>query len=156
MNTTPSLPKAKDLMQEPPRSPRQRLGDYVLMARMADKGRATLNGTNGEYHFNCPLDNMLFEFKGVSGEEVRQVLLSGASDDELLAWFNQHGTPRSPEEIKAWSADRERFSFHNVPEKSEWFDEECRRLGIDPAQASLFDMLEADDYESHKLMLSAR
>ncbi len=152
--TTPSLPKAKDLMQEPPRSPRYRIGDYVLMARMADKGRATLNGTNGEYHFNCPLDNMLFGFKGVDGEEVRKVLLSGASDEELLEWFNTHGTPKTPEEIKAWSDDRERVSFYNVPEKTEWFSEECRNLGLDPARTTLFEMLEADDRESHKLTMS--
>ena len=151
MNTTTSLPKAKDLMQEPPRSPRQRIGGYVILARMTDKGRATLNGTNGEYHFNCPLDNMLFGFKGVEGEEVRKVLLSGASDEEVLEWINTHGTPKTPEEIKAWSDDMERLSYYNIPEKKEWFSEECRQLGLDPAHTTLFEMLEADDRESHKL-----
>jgi Domain of unknown function (DUF5069) len=56
---------AKDLTKEAPRSPRTRLGDYALMARMIDKGRATLNGTLGEYHYACPLDQMLFTYKGV-------------------------------------------------------------------------------------------
>jgi hypothetical protein len=152
--TTTPLPKAKDLMQEPPRSPRERLGGYAIIARMADKGRATLNGTNGEYHFDCPVDNMLFGFKGVEGEEVRKVLLSGVSDEELVTWFNTHGTPRTPEEIKTWSDDMERLSYYNVPEKKEWFTDECRKLGLDPARATLFEMLEADDYESHKLMIA--
>ncbi len=156
METTSTLPKAKDLMQEPPRSPRQRIGDYVLIARMADKCRATLNGTNAEYHFNCPLDNMLFDFKGVNGDEVCQVLLHGASDEQLLDWFDSHGTPKAPEEIKAWSAHMERFSFYGVPEKAEWFSQECRQLGLDPSQVSLFDLLEADDRESHKLMMNSR
>ena len=40
---------AKDLTKEAPRSPRTRLGDYALMARMIDKGRAALNGSVGEY-----------------------------------------------------------------------------------------------------------
>src|SRR5947209_6633574 len=79
-NTQTSLKNAKDLTREPPRSPRLRLGGYGIMARMIDKGRATIAGTAGEYHFNCPLDNMLFGFKGVNGEDVRQVLASGASD----------------------------------------------------------------------------
>jgi Domain of unknown function (DUF5069) len=39
---------AKNLTQEPPRSPRIRLGGYLLAARMIDKGRAQLNGTLGE------------------------------------------------------------------------------------------------------------
>jgi hypothetical protein len=150
MNTTTThLPKAKDLMQEPPRSPRQRIGGYALLARMADKGRATLNGSQGEYHFNCPLDNMLFGFKGVNGEEVRKVLLSGAGDEEVAAWFNTHGTPKTPGEIEEWSRRMEQVSFHDDPEKREWFDEECRRLGLDPARTTLFEMLETDDRASH-------
>ena len=41
---------AKALTEEPPRSPRDRLGGYALMARMIDKGRADIQGTVGEYH----------------------------------------------------------------------------------------------------------
>lgn len=74
---------AKDLTKEAPRSPRTRIGDYALMARMIDKGRATLNGTVGEYHFACPLDQMLFTYKGVQADDVKAVLASGASDDEF-------------------------------------------------------------------------
>src|SRR5215472_6981465 len=70
---------AKDLAKEPPRSLCQRIGGYAVLARMADKGRATLNGTAGEYHFNCPLDNMLFSFKGVQAEVVKNLLASGAT-----------------------------------------------------------------------------
>ncbi len=150
--TTTTLPKAKDLMQEPPSSPRQRVGGYVILARMADKGRATLNGTNGEYHFNCPLDNVLFDFKGVNGEEVRNLLLSGATDQDVALWLDAHGTPRSPGEIQAWSDEIDRLSFNDVPEKKDWFSGECRRLGLDPARTTLFEMLEADDRDCHKLL----
>ena len=34
---------AKDLSKEPPRSPRIRVGGFAILARMADKGRASLN-----------------------------------------------------------------------------------------------------------------
>ena len=37
-----------DLTQRPPRSFRVRLGNYVILARMLDKGRATVAGKNGE------------------------------------------------------------------------------------------------------------
>ncbi len=40
-----------DLTQRPPRSPRVRLGGYVILPRMLDKGRAALAGKLGEYHF---------------------------------------------------------------------------------------------------------
>jgi len=74
---------AKDLTKEPPRSLCQRIGGYAVLARMADKGRATLNGTAGEYHFNCPLDNMLFSFKGVQAEDVKNLLASRATDEQV-------------------------------------------------------------------------
>ena len=64
---------AKDLTKEAPRSPRIRIGDYALMGRMIDKGRATLNGTVGEYHFACPLDQQLFTYKGVVADDVKAV-----------------------------------------------------------------------------------
>lgn len=51
---------AKDLSKEPPASPRVRTGGYAVLARMADKGRAEIAGTAGDYHFACPLDNCLF------------------------------------------------------------------------------------------------
>lgn len=148
MATTTHLKNAKDLSREPPRSPRVRIGGYVIMARMIDKGRAVLNGTNGEYHFDCPVDNMLFGFKGVKGDEVRQVLASGASDDEVLTWFNSHGTPKSDAEVEAWSAQVEASSLYDNPEKRDWFASECKRLGLDPARTTLFTYLETDDRQS--------
>jgi hypothetical protein len=117
---------------------------------MIDKGRATLNGTNGEYHFNCPVDNMLFQFKGVDGEEVRKLLQSGASDEEVADWIAAHGAKKTPAEIKAWSEAKEQLYYTNIPEKKEWFDGECRRLGLDPARTTLFDYLEEDDRVSFK------
>lgn len=150
MATTTQLRNAKDLSREAPRSPRTRLGHYALMARMIDKGRATINGSNGEYHFDCPVDNMLFGFKGVNGEEVRTALASGASDEEILAWFNAHGTRKTDAEIKAWSAEAEASSLYNNPEKREWFSGECKRLGLDPARTTLFTYLETDDRQSFR------
>jgi uncharacterized protein DUF5069 len=91
---------ARDLTKEAPRSPRTRLGDYALMARMIDKGRATLNGTVGEYHYACPLDQMLFTYKGVQADDVKALLASGANDEQVLAWFNEKGAAKTADETK--------------------------------------------------------
>jgi hypothetical protein len=148
MATTTQLRTARNLTREAPRSPRERLGGYVIMARMIDKGRATINGTNGEYHFNCPLDNTLFGFKGVKGDEVRKLLASGASDEEVVAWFNQHGVPKTEAQIKAWSAGTEAARPYDDAEKREWFAGECKKVGLDPQRATLFDFLDADDRQT--------
>ena len=44
-----------DLTQRPPRSFRVRLGNYVILARMLEKSRATVGGKNGEYKYNSTL-----------------------------------------------------------------------------------------------------
>jgi len=142
------MTKAKDLTQEPARSPRIRIGGYALLARMADKGRATLNGTAGEYHFDCPVDNILFGFKGVKGAEVKPLLVSGASDDEIAAWLDTHGTPKTAAEITAWGDSIVANTPYNDPAKREWFIAECVPLGLKPETATFCDYLDADDRAS--------
>ena len=140
------MTQAKDLTMEPPRSPRLRIGGYAVLARMADKGRAGIAGTAGEYHFDCPLDNMLFSFKGVTGAEVKPLLEAGKSDEEIARWFDTHGTPQTVEDVKAWSDRKEAERPYDSDEHREWFIGVCEPLGIDPKTATLFDYLEADDH----------
>lgn len=140
--------KAKDLTSEPARSPRIRIGGYALLARMADKGRAEINGTAGEYHFDCPVDNLLFGFKGVKGAEVRSLLASGASDEEIAAWFDTNGTPRTAAEIAAWGDSIEARTLYHDPEKRDWFIAECGRLGLNPEITTFCDFVDADDRDS--------
>jgi len=120
------------------------------MARMIDKGRADLQGNIGEYHYACPLDQMLFGFKGVDGGEVKKVLESGASDEQIVTWFNTHGTPKTVEEIKGWSDGVEGFKPYDAPDKREWFVGECAKVGIPAETSTLVDYLEADDMISFK------
>ena len=44
-----ALNNAPDLTQRPPAAHRVRLGGYVILPRMLDKGRATIAGKNGEF-----------------------------------------------------------------------------------------------------------
>ena len=140
----------KDLTKEAPRSPRNRLADYALLARMIDKGRADLEGKVGEYHFACPLDQMLFQFKGVDAGDVRTLLGSGATDEAIATWFDSHGTPRSSEEIQGWSAGIEGYLPYQNPEKKDWFAGECVRLNLKPETTTLFDYLDTDDVATFK------
>jgi hypothetical protein len=140
---------SKDLTKEPPRSPRVRLGGYVILARTTDKCRAFLAGNIGEYHYDCPLDNMLFGFKGVTGDDFKAQVQAGASDADLAAWIDAHGAPKTEAEIKEWSNGIEALNPYNDPERREWFAEQTTKLGLDPAKTTLFDWLEADDKASY-------
>ncbi len=138
----------KDLTKEAPRSPRLRIREYAILGRTLDKGRAALANKEGEYHFDCPLDNFLFSFKGVTGNEIKALLLEGKSDDEIARWLDTHGIPKSTEEIISWSLGCESDNPYHDPEKREWFAGECTRLGLNPEKSTLFDMLEADDQQT--------
>lgn len=140
---------AKDLTKEAPRSPRVRVGDYVILGRTIDKCRALLHTDIGDYHYDCPLDNYLFGFKGVTGDAFKEQVAAGATDEELAAWLDANGAPKTPEEIKAWSDQTENANPYHDPEKREWYAGETAKLGLDLASTTLFDWLEADDRASY-------
>ena len=143
------LVTGKDLTTEAPRSPRIRVGGYAILGRTIDKCRALVAGNIGEYHFDCPLDNTLFGFKGVKGDDFKAQIENGASDQQMAEWLDQSGLKKTPEEIKRWGEEAEASSLYNEPEKREFFVEECQKLGLDPATTMTFDWLEADDKASH-------
>lgn len=140
----------KDLTKEAPRSPKTRVGDYVILGRTLDKCRALLWGNIGEYHFDCPLDNMLFGFKNVKGDEFKAAVEKGATDEEMAQWLDQHGDKKTAEEVKAWSDEMMRLNPYHDPEKREWFEEQVKEYNLDPKTTTLFDWLDVDDRESYK------
>ncbi len=100
------LSKSIDLTQRPPRSPRLRLGGYVLLPRILDKARALNAGRLGEYRYGIErMDRHFFNFTGIDPDAFRDEVAKGGGDDEILAWVQASAkTPRQPWEIAAWSA----------------------------------------------------
>jgi hypothetical protein len=98
-----------DLTERPPRSFRVRLGGFVILARMIDKGRATLSKKNGEYNYNSPTDQHLVRFLGFDADALLKELAAGKGDGEILQWVLANAkTPRTPWEIETWSAFMEK------------------------------------------------
>ena len=139
----------KDLTKEAPRSPKTRLGDYVILARTLDKCRALLWGNIGEYHFDCPLDNMLFGPMNVKGDDFKAEVEKGASDEEMVQWMMANGSMKSPDEIRAWSDQMMTVNPYENPEKRDWFVEQVSVYKLDPKTTTLFDWLDVDDRESY-------
>jgi hypothetical protein len=139
----------KDLTKESPRSPHIRVGGFAILGRTIDKCRALVAGNIGEYHFDCPLDNTLFGFKGVKGDDFKAQIEQGASDQEMVEWLNQSGEKKTPDETRRWAEEVEAGSLYNDPEKRDFFSEETKKLGLDPAKTTTFEWLELDDKVSH-------
>lgn len=138
----------RDLTKHAPHSPRERIGGFAIASRTVDKCRASLNGTLGEYHYDCPLDNVLFSFKGINGEQFKAAVRAAKTYEEIGDWLQSNGTKRTPAEIKAWSDGVEAESMMNEPAKRAYFIENCAKLGLNPETSTTFDWLEADDRAS--------
>ncbi|MFN2475406.1 MAG: DUF5069 domain-containing protein [Chthoniobacterales bacterium] len=138
-----------DLTKVAPRSPKTRLGEYVILARALDKCRALLWGNIGEYHFDCPLDNMLFGPMGIKGDDFKAEVEKGASDEEMVKWVDSNRTMKSSDEVKTWSDGMMAANPYNDPEKRDWFVEQVSVFKLDPATTTLFDWLDVDDKASY-------
>jgi hypothetical protein len=143
----PMLKHPPDLTQQPPRSPRVRIGGYVILPRMLDKGRATLAGKNGEYNYNCPMDKRFLEFAGIDGNALSKQLKAGKSDGDILEWLSKHSTAKpTPTEIFNWSAVQEQ-RVPTDPESRSFFNEIHTKIGPKREDiATWFDLLDLDDF----------
>ena len=139
-----------DLTQRPPRSFRVRLGNYVVLARMLDKGRATLAKKNGEYLYNSPTDQRLVQFLGFDPDALLKELATGRGDGKMLEWVLAHSkTPRSPWEIEPWSAFMEKRTPDSDAETLAFFAESLGRLSKTREDIkTMFEFGELDDYVS--------
>ena len=135
-----------DLTQRPPRSVRARLGGYVLLPRMLDKGRAEIAGKNGEYHYNCPLDQRILEFLGLAPELLRAELATGKGDDEILQWIKANQANKHAEaEIEAWTDAQGKRGADE--ESKEFFAKYLSECGPHRTDIKTWaDLLDLDDY----------
>jgi len=138
-----------DLTQRPPRSPRVRLGGYVLLPRILDKGRAALAGKLGEYHYSGKgMDRHFFNFTGLDHEALKKEIAKGGGDWELLAWVQAQAKPqRQPWEIAAWSEHHLRRAPDSDAETLTEFAKEVKKFS--PVREDIntwFDLLDLDDH----------
>lgn len=86
---------ARDLRTEEPRSAEAELAGYPLAARCLDKCRASLVGWQGEFMYNCPMDQQFLSEAELDAEEFKQFVSTGASDQEVADWIKEHAHART-------------------------------------------------------------
>ena len=125
-------------------------GGYSLLPRMLDKGRATLAGTNGEYHFNCPLDQRFLSFTGIDPKKLLAELKKGKGDGQVLEWIQANAKhKRSPWEIQQWSDYMDRRGPDSDAETLVFFAEYVARFTKTREDIKTWaDVLELDDFVS--------
>lgn len=142
---------AKDLSKDVPRSPREMLGGYVVLARMLDKCRAVLNGTNDEYHYNCPLDQLLLEFTGIDAEAFKDFVATGADDEAVVQWVAQHAKEHSREEIVRWNNDLRYKRISEMSDELQVFLEDYIPEYVTPKGKVVYHWFDVYDIEEGRI-----
>jgi hypothetical protein len=136
--------------KEYPRSPRTTLAGYVLAARAVDKCRAVLAGTQGEYHSNCPLDQIWLKFAEIDYKEFRAFVATGATDDEIAAWIPKHAKKRPRLEIIQWNnKQRDQRISELSPQLQEYMEDYIQQFI--PRNRVVYHWFDVYDLEEERL-----
>jgi len=136
-----------DLTQRPPRSPRVRLGGYVILPRILDKCRAVLAGKNGEFNYNCPLDQNFLTFAGIDPDQLKVEVAKGKCDGEILEWVSANAkTKPNTVQIAAWSVHQEQRGPTDLEMRKFFNDYHSKMAPQRKDVATWFDILDIDDY----------
>lgn len=132
-----------------PRSPYDAINGLVYFPRMLDKIRIHAVGQLPELyqkHLGRDFDGRCLNFLHVSYDAVRERVLAGDSDEQVLEWCYQNGRRPTAEEIETWSG---------FMQKRGWRDEASDRIifrlkesGIehrDREAVTMFDFIDLDE-----------
>jgi hypothetical protein len=89
-----------------PRSAYDRTGGLVYFPRMLHKIRLRSAGTlRADFHANLGsgFDGRCCRFLGIEYSVLRDRVLAGGTDDEILAWCFAHGKRPSEEQVLVWN-----------------------------------------------------
>jgi len=133
-----------DLRKSFPRSMQAKLEGYVHLARMIDKCRAVLAGTEGEYIYPCPMDDRLLEFAGITAEQFTATVKANQTDEGIAQWVRKKVKPRTQAKLDEWNE----MMLERGPstlEKQEYFKK--LRDAIDPSRTDLTSWADLQDLE---------
>ncbi len=92
-----------DLTKTTPRSVRETMLGIVQLARATDKAKALAHGNIGEYKYDCPMDEGLFEYLGMDPKAFLEVVKNAKSDYEIEAYAKTFVAKKDPRNIEAFN-----------------------------------------------------
>ena len=103
-------------MRTYPKSPKEKAGGMVYFPRMLDKIRLRAKGElDEEYHANMGIprsaDGMCLNFLRVNYDELRERVLQGGSDEEILEWCFEKGRRLNEGDLVVWNEFMTKFGW---------------------------------------------
>ena len=125
---------------------REILGGYVHLARMIDKAKAVLAGTQGAFIYPCPIDQRLLQFAGLTAEVFLDAV-RGHTDSAIVDWFANTATRHSDREREEWNRGMLELA-PDTEEKRDYFKK--TRDEIDPARGDITTWADLLDLEEKR------
>ncbi len=138
-----------DLRKDFPRSMKFKLAGYAHLARMIDKCRAVLAGTEGEYIYPCPMDERLMEFAGITSEQFTAAVKANSTDEGVVKWLGQTAQPHQPAELEDWN-QKLLARGPSSPESAARFNKYL--AAIDPSRTDLTAWSDVQDLEEGRVV----
>ena len=142
-----------DLRKSFPCSMRVKMEGYVHLARMIDKCRAVLAGTEGEYIYPCPMDERLLKFAGITDKEFTANVKANPSEDAVAKWFTQKANAHPPAELDTWN-QMMLTRGPSTAKKQEYFNK--LRDAVDPSRTDLTAWSDLQDLEEGRTVPKRR
>jgi hypothetical protein len=131
---------ARDLRKTPPRSPRERLGGFLIAARMLDKARADILGINGEYnYYPCGLGAYFWKFTGLDAGKFKEFAATGATDEDVDRWIRENAAQKDAKAIIKWNNEMIGLRLCDLPDQvQEYFETYIPQFCHPPSKVKFF------------------
>ena len=136
-------------MEAFPRSPSELVGGLRYFARMLDKIRRRARGElHSDYHANLghrkAADGAMCNFLRIDYQQLRQRVLEGGSDEEILEWCYQNGRRLNEGDLLVWNNFSAKFGWNDRATPT--LERRKKQLGISD-RADIQTMSDLFDYE---------
>ena len=129
------------------RSPYEKVGHLVYVGRMFDKIRLHARGGLPPAYqaaLRKGLDGRTCNFLEIDYDDLQAKVLTGASDDEILAWCFARGRNRSEHDCVVWSAFMAKLGWRD--QRSEFLAARVAEQGFaEQGVETFFDLIEIDE-----------
>ena len=75
----------------------------VQLARATDKAKAVAHGRIGEYRYDCPMDQGLFDYLGMDSKAFFNIVKDAKDDKEIEAYANVYVAKKDSRSIEAFN-----------------------------------------------------
>jgi hypothetical protein len=135
-----------DLTRQFPRSVRDKVAGVVMLGRAIDKGRATADGKNGEYNYNCPMDKAVLGFLGMDSAALLETIKNAKSNAEIEAYAREFSGKKSPAEIEEFNRSFLNYSPAPGSDGEKYFLELRNKIAPDRTDVTAWpDLLDLDE-----------